>query len=57
VLRRGYGKDKEGIRGYGGGKRSGSYVEIGSCESEARLDRDGFQIEPEAFGLGNAAQG
>ena len=40
-----------------GGKRLGSYVEIGSCESEARVGRAGFQIEHEALGLGNAPQG
>jgi hypothetical protein len=35
----------------------GSYVGTGSCESEGRAARDGFQIEPEALGLGNVAQG
>ena len=55
--RRGNGEAKEGMRCRRGGKRLGSYVEIGSCESEARVGPDGFQIEHEALGLGNAAPG
>jgi hypothetical protein len=49
----GYGGVKEGIRYGHGGKRFGSYVEIGSCSSEARMGRAGFQIEPESLGLGS----
>ena len=47
----------EGMRCRRGGERPGSYVDIGSCESEARVGRAGFQIEHEALGLGNVAQG
>ena len=41
----------------GGGKRLGSCVGTGSCESEARVGREGFQVEPETLGLGTPPKG
>ena len=32
-------------------------MDIATCESEARVGLNGFQIEHEALGLGNVAQG